>query len=91
MRSCRFWHVYSKRLRSVADPLFRLAEALKRPLLPDGVVQNSPNLEIFVHNSAAKPNYHKPQKTGWLFSRKFEFETLVWTCNLPKFKNRGVR
>ena len=46
-RSCRFWHGYLKRLRPAADPLFRPSKAFKRPLLLDGVVQNSPNLETF--------------------------------------------
>ena len=43
---------------------------------------------FFFHSSAAKPNYDKPQKTGRLFSRKYEFGTPVRTWNLSKLENR---
>ena len=42
---------------------------------------------LFFHNSAAKPNYNKSQKTGRLFSRKYEFGTLAWTRILANPKS----
>ena len=60
-------------------------------MAPDGVNQISPNPNSFFHNSAAKPNYDKPQKTGRLFSRKYEFGTPVGPRNLAKFENRDFR
>ena len=74
-----------------------LCFALKRPV--KGFV-NGPLMgwsrfpeipELFFHSSGSKPNYDKPQKTGRLFSRKYEFETPVWTRLLPKSKNHDFR
>ena len=48
-------------------------------------------LELFFHSLGSKRNYDKPQKTGWLFSRKYEFGTPVGIRNLPKFENRDFR
>ena len=45
----------------------------------------------FFHSSGCKPIYDKPQKTGRLLSRKYEFGTPVETRNLPKFENQYFR
>ena len=59
-------------------------------MAPHGVVQISKINGTFFHSSGSKPNYDKPQKTGRLLSRKYEFGTPDETRNLRKFENRDV-
>ena len=60
-------------------------------MAPDGVVQISPNPKTFFHSSGSKRNYDKPQKTGRLFLRKYEFGTPIETRKPSKFENRDFR